>query len=332
MEKNDDRLRPIFLYHLLLTHTDTDHPLSTRQIQELMESEYGIHMHRTTVNSNIDLLRKAGFEIGSIRSRSMLYYFDGREFELPELKILIDAVQSSKFITRRKSGELVEKLLTLTSQANAANMKRNLLAVGRVKSDNEKGYYIVDTINEAINARKQIAFQYTRYNTDRQRVLRNSGNEFVVSPFSLVWNGDYYYMVAFDHAAEELRHYRVDRIAKAPRILEDESRPIPENFDAGRYSKEVFRMFGDGNTVSVTLVCENETMDTMVDKFGTDFSCNAIDGEHFSAEVQVVPSPTFYSWLFQWNGKIRITGPKAVQEKYREMLEEGMRCLMINTP
>lgn len=322
--KNDDRLRPLYLYSLLLRHTDEDHPLSTKQLQDMMLEEYGIHMHRTTVNSNVDILRAAGFDVMSRRSRSMLYYLDSRQFELPELKILIDAVESSKFITGGKSCALVDKLTSLTSRSNAEKLKRNLHVSGRAKSANEKGYYIVDAINQAINDGKRISFQYMDYDAKKKLVLRHGGAAYVVSPFTLIWNGDYYYLVAYDHAQNEVHHYRVDRIAKSPEILETAADPIPEDFDVARYSKEIFQMFGSGEAVEVKLICCNDAMNGLVDKFSLNFKTRKYDEKHFLATVKAYPSPTFYGWIFQWNGKIIIQGPNDVLEGYKAMLRKGL--------
>jgi len=174
-EPDDQRLRVLYLYQILLRYTDPEHPLSTNQIREIMEKEYGIYMHRTTVPIDVALLQAAGVPSQARRSRVMLYHMEETRFELAELKILIDAVESSKFITEKKSQMLVEKLTSLTSDSNAQKLKRNLEISGRVKSGNEKGYYIVDAINEAINAGKQISLFYTDFDAKKQIILRNDG-------------------------------------------------------------------------------------------------------------------------------------------------------------
>ena len=161
-----------------------------------------------------------------MRSRQNKYYLENSNFELPELKILIDAVESSKFITEKKSRLLVEKLLKLTSEASAAKLKRNLHTSGRVRSANEKGYYIVDAINEAINAGKQISFYYTDFDGRKKQFLRNEGKPYIVSPYTMIWNGDYYYLVGWNHEQEETRTYRVDRILKTPDILNEDAQPV----------------------------------------------------------------------------------------------------------
>ena len=319
LNRNDIRLRVLYMYQILMRYSDPDHQLTTNQIRDLMEKEHGITMHRTTVPGDIEMLRAAGFEVHARRSRQNKYYLENSTFELPELKILIDAVESSKFITEKMSRRLGEKLLKLTSEVGAAKLKRNLHTSGRVRSANEKGYYIVDAINEAINSGKQISFYYTDFDGKKEVVLRNEGKPYVVSPFTLIWNGDFYYMVGWNHAQAEIRTYRVDRIYKTPEILAEDGHPVPHDFDVARYTREVFRMYDNQETENVTLLCCNEVMKGVIDKFGLDIVVKRVDSDHFRTTVKVCISPTFYSWVFQWEGRIRIEGPAEVAAEYKNM-------------
>ncbi len=321
---NDIRLRVLYMYQLLQKHTDAEHQLTTNQIRSIMEKEHGITMHRTTVPGDIEILKAAGFDVHARRSRQNKYYLENSSFELPELKILIDAVESSKFITEKKSRLLVEKLLKLTSETGAEKLKRNLHTSGRVRSANEKGYYIVDAINEAINGGKRISFFYTDYDGRKKQILRNDGRPYILSPYTLIWNGDYYYLVGWNHEKEEMRTYRVDRILKTPDILNEDAIPAPENFDAARYTREVFRMYDNEEPEEVTLLCHNEVMKGVIDKFGMDFTVKKADKEHFRTKVKVCTSPTFYSWVFQWGGRIRIEGPEDAVTEYRQMAERAL--------
>ncbi|MDO5133669.1 MAG: WYL domain-containing protein [Eubacteriales bacterium] len=316
---NDQRLRILYLYRILLRHSDPEHPLSTNQIREFMETEHGITMHRTTVPSDVALLQAAGIPVCARRSNVMLYYLEETRFELPELKILIDAVESSKFITESKCRRLIEKLTSLTSEKNAEKLKRNLYTSGRVRSGNEKGYYIVDAINEAINEQRQISFLYTEYNEKKQLVLRNDGSPYIVSPYILIWNGDYYYLVGYYHAKKRITTFRVDRILTQPEVLPVRADPVPKDFDILRYTREIFRMYDNQEQVQVTLLCENSVMKGVIDQFGPDISVKQEDDNHFSTKVTVCTSQTFYAWVFQWRGAIRILAPGEVREEYREM-------------
>lgn len=322
VSESDTRLRIMYMYQLLLKYSDEDHPLTTNQIRELMEKEHGILMHRTTVPKDVDLLIAAGFPIHTQRSRANKYYLEEGRFELPELKVLIDAVESSKFITEKKSRALVEKLISLTSETNAAKLKRNLHTSGRARSDNEKGYYIIDAINEAINTGRKISLFYTDYDGEKKQILRNEGRPYTVSPYMLVWNGDYY-LVGYYHEKERVRTFRVDRILSQPEIIEEEAIPVPEDFDIAKYTKEVFRMYDTEELKEVTLLCENSIMKGVIDQFGADIPVKTVDGEHFQIKVNVCTSPTFYSWVFQWEGRCKIQGPKETVQEYQERLQKA---------
>ena len=321
---NDTRLRILYMYQLLLKYTDEEHPLTTNEIRALMEKEHGITMHRTTVSSDVELLTYAGYPIQVKRSRANKYFLEEGKFELAELKILIDAVESSKFITEKKSEALVEKLISLTSDSNASSLTRHLYPSGRVKSGNEKGYYIVDAINQAINSGKRISFLYTDYNGKKQQILRNNGKPYTVSPYALVWNGDYYYLVGWYHEKDRMNTFRVDRILTQPKVLQEAAQPEPENFDIGIYTKEVFRMYDTEEPQQVTLFCDNSVMKGVIDKFGTDIKVQVRDEDHFSTKVMVCASPTFYSWVFQWGGKVRIEGPEDAVTEYKEIARKAL--------
>ena len=289
-----------------------------------MAKEHGITMHRTTLPSDVALLQAAGVPIRARRGRVMLYNIEESYFELAELKVLIDAVESSKFITEKKSQALVEKLLKLTSEANGEALKRTVHTSGRVRSGNEKGYYIVDAINKAINEGKQISLFYTEYDANKQQVLRNDGNPYTVSPYTLIWNGDYYYLVGWYHEKKRVTVFRVDRILTQPVILEEKAMPKPSEFDITHYTNEVFRMYDTEEIRKVTLCCENSVMKGVIDEFGTDINVKKKDKNHFLTKVSVCTSPTFYAWVFQWGGAIKITAPKGVVEEYRGMVEKAL--------
>lgn len=319
VRSDDQRLRLLYLYQMLIQHTDPEHPMSTNEIRVRMEKEHGITMHRTTLPSDVALLQAAGVPIQSHRTNVMLYYMEEARFELAELKILIDAVESSKFITEKKSRALVDKLTMLTSDTNAVALKRNLHTAGRVRSGNEKGYYIVDAINEAINNRKRITLFYTDFDEKKRLVLRNNGNPYTVSPYTLIWNGDYYYLVGWYHEKERVTVFRVDRILSQPVILDEKAYPQPKGFNVSHYTNEVFRMYDTEEIKKVTLCCENHVMKAVIDVFGMDIKVKKKDRTHFMTKVSVCASPTFYGWVFQWGGAVTITAPEEVVEEFRGM-------------
>lgn len=324
VEQNDTRLRILYLYQLLLSQSDEEHPLSTKQITEKMQELHSIHMHRTTVSSDIALLKAAGFEIIGERKRAWEYYLADRAFSIPELKLLIDAVQSSKFITEKKSKALMEKLIALTSETNASKLQRSIHITGRAKSDNEKGYYIVDAINDAMNAGVKISFYYFDYDGKKKQVLKNDGKPYTVSPYDLIWDGDFYYLTGYCDEREEVRIFRVDRIKKQPEILNEAMVSPPRGYSVKKYTQEVFRMFDTQEVVDIMLICENSVMKSIIDRFGSSIRTKSLDDNHFQVKVKVCAGPTFYRWVFGFGGKIRITGPEENVQQYMDMLFQAI--------
>ena len=317
--ENDTKRRILYLYQHLVRHTYAEHTLSTAELMKILKETYAIQVSRNTISDDLAMLHDCGLHIEHYKSTQNRYYYDGQIYELPELKILVDAIASSRFITQRKSDELIAKLLTLTSSRNAARLRRHIYAAGRAKSDNENGYYIVDAINTAIDARRKISFRYTDFDVTRQRCLANGGKPYTVSPYALIWDGDCYYMRGFCDERREMRNFRLDRIAAQPEILSQTAVAPPEDYNPADYSRRVFRMYDTGEPVAVQLRCHVSVMKYLMDQFGGDFKSEALDDGSFRATVRVCTSATFYSWIFGFNGKIKITGPDSVVRTYQEM-------------
>ena len=236
-------------------------------------------------------------------------------------------LESSKFITKKKSETLIEKIHTMTSPGQVAKLKRNNYVVNRIKPDNEQIYYIIDAINDAINAGKQISFQYYDYTGLKKKVLKNKGEIYKLSPYKLLWCGDYYYVLGYSEKKSKVINFRVDRIVSKPEILNKDIIPMPDDFDIENYTKEVFFMFS-GEKVLVDLRCDNSLMKTMVDRFGEDVTTLAYDMTSFRVQTEVSASPTFFGWVFGFNGKVQILAPESVKEQYRQMIaqaDEGMQ-------
>lgn len=318
--------RVLCLLKLLEKYTDEEHQLTTSELSSLLEKEYGLTVHRITFKKDIEALQAMGYDIVDTRSSQNKYFLGSREFELPELKLLIDAVESSKFITSTKSKELIEKIHNLTSIHQVERLKRNNYVVKNVKPNNEQIYYIVDAINDAINANKQISFQYYDYTGLKKKVLKNKGEIYKLSPYHLVWNDDYYYVLGYSEKRKKVISFRVDRIANVPNILEKDSIPEPKDFDLNEFTKSVFFMYG-GDKVQVTLRCENGLMKTIIDRFGEDVTTLAYDMESFRVVVDVEASPTFYGWVFGFGGKIEVLGPEEIREEYEEQIIESYKKL-----
>lgn len=318
---DDGRLRILYLYQMLLNDSDQTRMLSTPEILRRMEKEHGITMHRTTLPKDVDLLRKVGIDVRCERRRALYYYIPEGPFSLPELRLLIDAVISSKFITYRKSRELIDKLIGLTNEPNASKLFHTVHVTGKTKTDNEKGYAIVDAINEGIHAKRKILFYYFDFDNRKRHVLKNDGAPYTVSPYDLIYDGDYYYLIGFCDEFESIRTFRVDRIEKLPEIIPDAALKKPRGYRVEHYTQEVFRMFSTKDTVEVKLICEKELMKAMIDHFGLSVRTKPVGDDQFQALVKVCPSPTFFRWVFGWGGKMQIIGPTSVVDEYKEMLK-----------
>lgn len=314
--------RVLCLLKLLERYTDEDHQLTTSKLSSLLEKEYGLTVHRITFKKDIESLQAMGYDIVETRSSQNKYFLGARDFELPELKLLIDAVESSKFITSTKSKELIEKIHNLTSIHQVEKLKRNNYVVKNVKPNNEQIYYIVDAINDAINANKQISFQYYDYTGLKKKVLKNKGEIYKLSPYHLVWNGDYYYVLGYSEKREKVISFRVDRIANVPNILDKDNLPKPKDFDLNEFTKSVFFMYG-GDKVQVNLRCENSLMKTIIDRFGEEVTTLAYDMESFRVVLDIEASPTFYGWVFGFGGRIEILSPQSVKDEYVQMVENS---------
>lgn len=318
---SDSKLRVLYVAKILYEETDPDHPLTTTQILNKLQDKYGMPAHRTTIGGDVEILKKFGLGIDVYRGSQVQYNLFDRTFDLAELKLLIDTVESSKFITKEKSDALVTKLGTLTSKNYARDIKRNLYSEGRLKKENESIYLTIEAVNEAINLKKKISFQYFQYDVRKKRHLKNNGVPYKFSPYSLVWNGDYYYMVGYSDKHKNIGSYRIDRVYRRPVILDEDIVPMPEHFDISKFSDGMFHMY-NSERKTVQLVCANETMDAILDKFGMDVATYAYDMESFKVEVNVAVSHVFFSWVFGFGGKVRIVGPEKIKHEYTDMVNK----------
>ena len=323
--KSKERL--LYIYKVLYERTDENNPLSTSQIIDIIENEYGIESHRTTISKDIDILKNFGVDIFKINSTQNKYFVASRKFEIPELKLLIDAVESSKFITQKKSEELVKKLASMASRSQSYKLKRNLDNPDRIKQGNEQIYYIVDTINDAINQNRKISFKYYEYSADKKKKLKNNGLDYVFSPYTLVWNGDYYYMVGYSEKHQKIISFRVDRIAQTPEILSERAVQKPRSFNIAKYTKSVFKMF-DSEHVIAHLKCDNSLMKVIIDHFGEDVITSEYNTNEFIAKAEVSASPTFFGWVFGFGGKIQIIGPESLKTQYKKMVKETLDSII----
>lgn len=317
---NNQKLKLLYLAKILLEETDEEHGISMPGIIARLAA-VDISADRKTLYSDIEELRKFGIDvIGEQREKSFLYYVASRDFELPELKLLVDSVQAAKFITEKKSHALIKKLEKLASTYEAKQLQRQVLISGRVKTMNESIYYNVDKIHTAINANSKIRFQYFQWNVDKEQELRHDGEWYHVSPWYLIWDDEYYYLVAYDDRSKILKHYRLDKMLRiALTNKEREGKELLSSSDVAAYSKSLFGMFG-GEKVAVTLEAENRFSGILIDRFGKEIIITKVDDDHFRTVVDVVPSELFISWIMSFGNGIRIVSPESVVESVKKLI------------
>ena len=315
MQELSNKQRILRLLKYLYRNTDDQHPISTNDLISMYRSENS-RGNRSTVRDDINDLKKEGFDVVTKVSYNNSYFMGDRVFELPELKLLIDAVSEAQFISEKKSKTLIEKLSSFASVHQSQELTSNLYVPGKVKSKNEQIYYNIDRINEAINTGRRIRFQYTDYDPDKKLILHNDGEVYEHSPYCLVWNNGHYYAVGFSHKYNDIGSYRVDRMTE-PEILDQAAVPQPEAFDLNRYIHEQFSMF-KGTETTVVMEAENELMRNIVDTFGEDVETWRASVDTFYFKTKVAISPTFYGWVFGYDGKLRIVEPKKLAEEYRK--------------
>ena len=318
----NQKLKMLYLVKILSEETDEAHGLSAQEIIVRL-ADYGVNAERKTLYTDLEDLERYGLEILREKAgRNTLYRLVGRSFELPELKLLVDSVQASRFITERKSRELIKKLESLASVHEARHLHRQVLISGRIKAMNESIYYNVDMLHEAINADRQIRFRYTRWNVHKEMEFRRDGAWYQVSPWCLIWDDENYYLVAYDADEERIKHYRVDKIVRLS--ITDEPRRGKTafgQFDAAQYTRSQFGMFG-GELTRVTLEGRQEIVGPLLDRFGRDISLIPTEDGGFIAHIDVMASRHFLAWIIALGDGIRITGPAGL---VRQMREEAKR-------
>ena len=317
-----------YLMKIMQEKTDDEHSLTMPQIMEELE-KYDVTAERKSIYADFqDMTDKFGVEIIKEQiGRETYYHVGAREFELAEVKLLIDAIQSSKFITQTKSRELITKIKSFVSEHQAKQLQRQVYINDRVKTMNESVYYNVDDIHTAINQNKKIRFKYYKWDINKKLVPRHNGDWFVVSPWALTWDDENYYMVAFDNLDHKIKHYRVDKMMHIS--IEEEMRDGKEafkNFDMAEYSKATFGMY-QGQKTKVKIRLANNMCGIFIDRFGKEISFRPIDDEHSELHVDVNVSPQFFGWIFSLGKDVKVVGPEEVVEDLRAKTKEFLENL-----
>lgn len=315
MRLSHQKLKLLYLMKILLEKTDEEHTLTVPQMIEEL-SRYGISAERKSIYDDLEYLKLFGIDLCSRKTKTHDYFVASRDFELPELKLLVDSVQSSKFITYKKSMELIAKIEKLTSVPNAKKLHRQVYVSNRVKTSNETIYYNVDKIHEAIAANKQITFKYFEMNVDKKKVYRKNGDLYRESPVALSWDDENYYLITYKQKYDNYTHYRVDKM-EGIEITDDDRILNDEPFDLSKYAKATFGMFG-GEEHNVSIKFENELVGVVLDRFGSDVRIVKSDEQHFICTVNVAVSPHFLAWIFSFGNRAEIISPDyVIDEMYR---------------
>ncbi len=318
-KSGNQKMKILCLREILLRQTDEAHPLSAEQLVEQLAAR-GVEAERKAIYDDLDVLRQTGIDVQCRKGRKGGYFVGQREFESAELKLLVDAVQSSKFITSKKSMQLIRKLETLASSHEAQLLQHQVYVANRIKTMNESILYNVDDINHAINQGVQISFRYFEYTVEKKKQFRHDGRRYVVSPYALAWNEENYYMIAFDSGAKTIKHFRVDKmngiqLSNTAR----EGKADFEQFDMAIYSKKLFGMYG-GKEYSVRLRMPEPLVGVVIDWFGKEVPIIPQKNGEFETIVNVQVSPQFFGWLFGLGGDCEIVSPKEVREEYAKAL------------
>lgn len=321
-KSSNQKLKLLYIYDKLMRDSNEENPVSTNALIEMLNG-LGISAERKSIYDDIEQLKEFGADIIQIRSKNKGgYYIASREFELPELKLLVDAVQSSKFITENKSRALIRKLEELTNKYEASQLKRNVYVASRVKTENESIYYNVDAIHKAIQDNVQINFTYLEWNRNKELVPRRSGQKYVVSPWSLIWQDENYYLVAYDDGV--IKHFRVDKMGQVN--LEKAKRDGMETFektDLAKYASQRLGMYG-GVEETITLRLPNRLIGVVIDRFGKDISIRKEDDEHVLARINVVVSGPLFGWLAGLGKEVIVTSPEVVRAQYIKWLYDTL--------
>ncbi|WP_176790027.1 MULTISPECIES: YafY family protein [Ruminococcus] len=316
----------LYLRRIMLEKTDENHGLTSSEILAELAA-YGIQAERKSLYDDLQVLEKFGMDICKTKSSTVKYYVGSRDFELPELKLLVDAIQSSKFITEKKSFSLIHKLEGLASVYEGKELQRQVVISNRAKTMNERIYYLVDNIQNAIATDRKISFRYYRWELDysgMEKIVKREKVKvggYVASPWSLCWDDENYYLIAYDSSSNSIKHYRVDKMDKI-RLLDEprDGGKTFEKFDLAGYSKGVFSMFG-GTKTNVRLSVDNDCVGVIADRFGKDIYVTKESDSTFSVSVDVMTSKQFYAWVFGLGGKVRIISPQNVVDEFKKQLE-----------
>ncbi len=325
MSESNTKTRILFLEHFLMENTDEQHPVTADDLMTIYENN-GYKANRNTIRDDIAALQEQGVDvIIDQKGKYKTFYIGGRLFELAEIKTLVDAVSSSRFITAEKSEALIEKLTHLTNEHQREYLRNSAFSADRLKTDSTGIFLTIDKINTAISTGKKICFQYVDFLPTKEETLRHDGKWYIVSPQALLWNDDRYYAPSYSEEKKRIVPYRIDRMRNVEVLNETSIKD--SSFNPSEYSRKVLKMYdGDIPEQKVTIEAENKYVMNVIDRFGEEIAVRPINDERFQATFMVRPSSTFYSWVFQFRGDMKITAPEDVKSSYMKMLKEVIKA------
>lgn len=316
----NQKLKCLYLRQFLLENTDEAHPVTVSQMIDYL-ARHDIAAERKSIYDDIDGLRSYGLDIEYRKAQDGGYFIANREFQLPELKLLVDAVQSSKFLSLRKSNELIAKLEKLASRHEAQALRRQVYVTHRIKNMNESIYYNVDALHSAIAAGSRITFRYFDWDMNGKKKYRHEGKRYRISPWALLWDDENYYLVGYDAEHAERRHYRVDKMESITQTGEERlGKELFSGFDPAAYSRKVFGMYG-GELQKVTLRFESSMSNIVFDRFGRELILTPDREGGFTVTVEVVPSPQFFAWLTGLGAPVKILSPQPIVQQFCDYLQ-----------
>ena len=320
----NQKLKLLYLAKIMQQQTDDHHGLTMSDIIEELQ-KYEIEAQRKSIYDDLATLDDYGIEIIREKQGNKTYYHCGsRDFEFAELKLLVDAIQSSKFITEKKSKELIRKLESNLSFYDASLMNRQVFVSNRVKSMNESIYITVDSIHTAMNGNLQVRFQYFQWDVDGKMHLKHDGDFYKISPWALVWDDENYYMVGYDQIEKQLKHYRIDKMLHTEVISVPRKGKVEfEKTDKEYYTQKRFQMYC-GTMKQVELLCHNSIANVIYDRFGAEAHIRRMDENHFTVRIDLAVSPQFFGWVFGLGENIRIERPQEVREEFKQYLHKIM--------
>ncbi len=315
----NQKLKLLYLAKMFFEKTDESHSLTMADIISNLEKN-DITAERKSLYDDFNALRNFGIEVETIKGKTTSYYTINDNFQIAELKLLVDAVQSSKFISQKKSRELIKKIQGLCSEHEAKTLQRQVYVSGRVKTLNENVYYNVDSIYTAIGSDKKISFNYFSYSIDKKEMLKRDGKKYEVDPLALIWDDENYYLVAFD--TDKIKHFRVDKIISVDILDEARNKEINiREEDFSLYSNRVFSMFG-GRKEKVRLKLDNYLIGVLIDRFGKEIIVNKYDETSFTVNIDVEISNQFFGWLVGLGKSAVILSPQSVKEEYTKHIKD----------